>query len=142
VVPRALKHAPETTKPPDRAFAFDLNNDKAPEFFVPFECGATGNCVWAIFTLAPSRFLGFLNGEYVYLRKEKNRWPDIYAYGHLSAVEGTLLRFRYRSGQYVKTTNSTAIGDVNHDPEIQSGESHLLPKRFELASKLCAEVGN
>src|SRR5215470_14744519 len=28
---------------PDRAFAFDLNNDGRPEYFVPLVCGATGN---------------------------------------------------------------------------------------------------
>src|SRR5215213_2251207 len=28
----------------DRAYAFDLNSDRRPEYFVPLVCGATGNC--------------------------------------------------------------------------------------------------
>jgi hypothetical protein len=30
----------------DRAFAFDLNDDRRAEYFVPLVCGATGNCDW------------------------------------------------------------------------------------------------
>lgn len=142
VVFRALKHAPEQTKIPDRAFAFDLNGDKRPEYFVPLTCGATGNCDWAIFSLTPDRFLGFLNGEYLYLRKQHGRWSDIYAYGHLNAAEGVLNVFRYRSGHYSRAKKSIAIGDGLHDPEIQSSKGIVLPEKFERANKMCEEVGN
>lgn len=142
VVFRALKHAPEQTKIPDRAFAFDLNGDKRPEYFVPLTCGATGNCDWAIFSLTPDRFLGFLNGKYLYLRKQQGRWSDIYTYGHLTAAEGVLDTFWYRSGHYSKTKKSIAIGDGLHDLDIQSGKGTVLPEKFELANKACEEVGN
>ena len=51
----------------DRAFPFDLNNDGKPEYFVPLDCGATGNCNWGVFALKPARFLGTVNGQYIYI---------------------------------------------------------------------------
>jgi hypothetical protein len=74
----------------DRAFAFDLDGDHRSEYFVPLVCGATGNCTWGVFALSPARFLGVVNGEYIYLHKRMGRYPDIVSYGHMSSAEGIL----------------------------------------------------
>ena len=74
----------------DRAFAFDLNGDKRLEYFVPLDCGGTGNCYWGIFALNPTREVGFINGEYIYVHRLNGRWPELVTYGHLSAMEGSL----------------------------------------------------
>src|SRR5262249_9766266 len=63
----AQKREDASETAPDRAFAFDLNNDGRPEYFVPLVCGATGNCTWGVFALRPSRFLGTVNGQYIYI---------------------------------------------------------------------------
>src|SRR5918992_1373980 len=49
----------------DRAFVFDLNVDRKPEYFVPLDCGATGNCTWGVFALNPTKLMGFLGGQYI-----------------------------------------------------------------------------
>src|SRR5262245_40356638 len=51
----------------DRAFAFDLNKDGRPEYLVPLVCAATGNCAWGVFALRPARFLGTVDGQYIYI---------------------------------------------------------------------------
>lgn len=57
----------------DRAFAFDLNGDRGPEYFVPLVCGATGNCDWGVFALNPARFMGIVNGQYIYVHRRAGR---------------------------------------------------------------------
>jgi hypothetical protein len=84
----------------DRAFAYDLDRDGNPEYFVPLDCGATGNCTFGLFALNPGRFLGKVNGEYIYLHGRRRAWPDLITYGHFSAVEGTLVTFTFRRGRY------------------------------------------
>jgi hypothetical protein len=84
----------------DRAFAYDLNRDNKPEYFVPLYCGATGNCAFGLFTLTPKRFLGKINGEIIYLHGRRRAWPDLVTYGHFSAAEGNLVTYTFRRGRY------------------------------------------
>jgi hypothetical protein len=84
----------------DRAFVFDLNRDRKPEYFVPLDCGATGNCTWGIFSMHPNRFLGLLVAQYIYVHERKSRYPDLITYIHLSAAEGILKTYRFRGKQY------------------------------------------
>ncbi len=84
----------------DRAFAYDLNGDRQPEYFVPLVCGATGNCTFGLFSLNPNKFLGRINGEYLYLHRGRQTWPRLVTYGHTTAVEGTLVTFTFRRGRY------------------------------------------
>src|SRR5215813_7933813 len=79
----------------DRAFAFDLNGDRKPEYFVPLDCGAVGNCIWGVFALNPARELGLINAQYVYVHRSVGRWPDLATYGHLSAMEGSLTTYGF-----------------------------------------------
>lgn len=127
----------------DRAFAFDLNSDRRPEYFVPLACGVTGNCTWGAFALNPARLLGVINGEYVYVHRRKGGWPTIVSYGHLSVVEGALHTYRFRKGTYA--TSGTGYS-INHrygtyDLEIQGGPGHKMPDFLERARAGCGEVG-
>jgi len=136
VVPRILKHYPDPDAKVNRAFGFDLNSDKKPEYFVPFRCGGVGNCDWGVFALNPTRFLGIVNGKYIYVHAQKVHWPDVFGYGHLSAAEGALETYRF-NGRYQRQKNSYPIGDEKQTLEIQSVIGHKLPAVFTLAKKAC-----
>jgi hypothetical protein len=135
IVPRILKHYPNPDDHVNRAFAFDLNGDKLEEYFVPFSCGATGNCDWAVFS--GNKFLGMVNGYEVYVHQERKRWPNIFTYGHLSAAEGTLSTYSFRT-RYERQKKSYPIGDVNRTLEIQNVPGRKLPRPFERAKKACS----
>ncbi|HEV7472626.1 MAG TPA: hypothetical protein VGN90_01180 [Pyrinomonadaceae bacterium] len=101
LIKSALKdERPDTHYYADRAFAYDLNRDNQPEYFVPLVCGATGNCTFGLFTLNPKRFLGKVNGEFIYVHGRRRAWPDLVTYGHFSAAEGTLSTYTFRRGRY------------------------------------------
>ena len=120
----------------DRAFAFDLNDDRKPEYFVPLVCGATGNCDWGVFASNPARFLGIINGQYIYVHKRRGRWPDVIAYGHFSAAEGTLGTYGFRKGRYV------SLGDA-YETDVRGGiYGNKIPAFLDRARAACAEIGN
>ena len=104
----------------DRAFVFDLGGDRKPEYFVPLDCGATGNCTWGIFSTRPNRFLGLLSAQYIYVHERKGRYPDLITYIHMSAAEGTLKTYRFRGKQYAwlgdKYETTTGIPPGNDLP--------------------------
>jgi hypothetical protein len=125
----------------DRAFAFDLNNDGKPEYFVPLVCGATGNCTWGVFALRPSRFLGTVVGEYIYVHKRTGGWPGMITYDHLSAAEGALHTYVFRKGKYTQAGKNYPIGPVNSDLEIQRVPGREAPKFLDRARPACKGVG-
>ena len=104
----------------DRAFVFDLNGDRKPEYFVPLDCGATGNCTWGIFSMRPNRFLGLLGAQYIYVHERQGRYPDLITYIHMSAAEGILKTYRFRGKQYAwlgdKYETTTGIPPGNDLP--------------------------
>ena len=127
----------------DRAFAFDLNDNRSPEYFVPLNCGVTGNCDWAVLALNPARLLGTINGQYIYVYRSVARWPTLITYGHLSAMEGSLVTYRFRKARYVQ---SGAGYPVNHrygtfDLDIQGGSGHKMPGILDRARAGCKTVG-
>jgi hypothetical protein len=127
----------------DRAFAFDLNGDRKPEYFVPLVCQWAGNCTWGVFALNPAGLLGVVNGEYIYVHQRKGSWPTIITYGHLSVVEGSIHTYRFRKGRY---TASGAAYPINrrygtYDLDIQGGPGHKLPGFLERARAGCGEIG-
>ena len=126
---------------PDRAFAFDLNNDGRPEYFVSLACGATGNCTWGVFALRPIRFLGTVNGEYIYIHKRAGRWPGVITYGHLSAAEGVLHTYRFRKGRYTLLGKGYPIGPVNNILEIQGLPGRKMPNFLDRARAACKGLG-
>jgi hypothetical protein len=85
----------------DRAFVFDLDGDRKTEYFVPLDCGATGNCTWGVFALSPMKFMGLLGGQFIYVQRVKGRYPTIITYTHMSAAEGILATYNFRKGRYV-----------------------------------------
>jgi hypothetical protein len=125
----------------DRAFAFDLNNDGRPEYFVPLVCGATGNCAWGVFALRPARFLGTVDGQYIYIHKRNGRWPGVITYGHLSAAEGALHTYLFRKGRYTPVGRGYPIGPVNRDLEIQGVPGRKMPRFLDRARAACKDIG-
>jgi len=123
----------------DRAFPLDLNGDHKPEYFVPLDCGATGNCNWGVFALGPARFLGVVAGEYIFVHKRIGRWPKIIAYGRLSVVEGSLRTYRFNKRRYVSVGGGYAVGPGFL--EIQNVPGHKMPKFLESARAACKDLG-
>jgi hypothetical protein len=106
----------------DRAFAFDLNDDRTPEYFVPLDCGGTGNCKWGVYALNPARLLGLLGAQYIYVHRRTGRYPDIITYTHMSAAEGILETYSLRKRRYAwmgdKYPTSVGIPSGNDIPDF------------------------
>ena len=120
----------------DRAFLFDLNGDRKPEYFVPLICGGTGNCTWGVFGLNPARGLGLVNGQYIYVHKRSSRWPEIITYGHFSASEGHLGTYSFKKNQYAW------LGD-NYRTEVRGGiYGNKIPAFLERAREACEKIGH
>ena len=126
----------------DRAFAFDLNGDRRLEYFVPLDCGATGNCVWGVFATNPARELGVITGKYIYVHRLRDRWPELVTYGHFSAVEGSLTTYRFGKRRYSPIGPSFPISHWSFDLDIQGGTGNKMPSIFERARAACESVGS
>jgi len=143
IVQAALRRADDgPPKYADRAFAFDLNGDRSAELFVPLTCGATGNCGWALLTTDRPHLLGIIGGQYFYVHRVRGRWPVIITYGHLSAVEGSLYTYRFRSNRYVMSKNSYAINHGDYVLDIRGGLGHKMPLFLQRAHPACKTLGN
>lgn len=125
----------------DRAFAFDLNGDHQSEYFVPLDCGGTGNCVWGLFAMNPVRRLGLLTGQDFYVYSGVGRWPAIITYGHLSAIEGSLTTYGFRRQQYLQVGARYPINLGELDLEIQGGQGNRMPNFLEKARPACSIGG-
>ncbi len=84
----------------DRAYAYDLNGDGVKEYFVPLDCGATGNCNWGIFALNPTRLLGIVSGESIYIHKRVGQWSQLSVAIHGNVSVSLIATYRFRRGQY------------------------------------------
>jgi hypothetical protein len=121
----------------DRAFAFDLNGDHKLEFFVPLDCGGTGNCTWGLFALSPARQLGIIVGQYLYVHRVAGQWPDLITYSHLSAVEGSLMTYRFGQRGYRSFGPRYLINQGNSGSDIEPGVNNQLPPFLERAKAAC-----
>ncbi|HEY6244530.1 MAG TPA: hypothetical protein VIX17_11310 [Pyrinomonadaceae bacterium] len=126
----------------DRAFAFDLNGDHKLEFFVPLDCGGTGNCTWGLFALKPARQLGIIVGQYLYVHRVAGHWPDLITYSHLSAVEGSLMTYRFSRRSYRSFGPRYPINQSNFDSEIQPGVTNKMPAFLHAAKVGCDSAGS
>ena len=124
----------------DRAFRFDLNADQRPEYFVPLDCGGTGNCVWGVFAVNPVRELGLITGQDLYVYRLKGQWPEVITYSHLSAVEGSLTTYRFRKQHYSETGARFPLNLGNSDLDIQGGAGNKMPAFLEKAKAGCSQV--
>jgi hypothetical protein len=119
----------------DRAFRLQLF-PKGPEvYFVPLTCGATGNCVWAMFSVSPRKYLGEIHGQYFYTTISGMGWPMIVSYGHISSSQGELRTFEFRNGHYCW------IGDSFRTDEENLSGNRPRPSFFENARQLCRDYG-
>jgi hypothetical protein len=128
----------------DRAFRFDLNGDQRPEYFVPLDCGGTGNCVWGVFAVNPARELGLITGQDLYVHRLKGQWPEVVTYSHLSAVEGSLTTYRFRKRHYSQVGTQYPVNHGNYDLDIQGGAGNKMPafleRRRQVARKRLLEA--
>jgi hypothetical protein len=141
LVATALRHEDAAEGMPDRAFAFDLNRDGRAEYFVPLVCGAVGNCTWGIFALGPARFLGTVNGQYLFVHKHAGHWPGIITYGHLSAMEGVLNTYVFRRGRYRLSGKRYPVGPEGRTLEIQNVLGRKMPRFLTKAHVACRNLG-
>ena len=125
----------------DRAFAFDLNGDHRLEFFVPLDCGGTGNCTWGLFALNPARQLGILVGQYLYVHQVDGQWPDLISYSHLSAVEGSLMAYHFSRRSYRSFGPRYPINQGSSDSDIQGDASNKMPAFLMTAKPGCESKG-
>jgi hypothetical protein len=141
LVKTALRNEKFVVRWPDRAFAFDLNHDGRPEYFVPLTCGAVGNCSWGVYALRPARSLGIVFGQFIYVHKQAARWPRIITYEHMSAAEGVLDTYEFRRGQYRPLGKGYAIGPEDRTMEIQKVRGHRMPRFLDQAHRACKNLG-
>jgi hypothetical protein len=97
----------------DRAVKYDLDRDGHDEYFVPTVCGATGNCEWGVFRLSPTRALGQLTGDRVYITGDR-RWPQITTYDRFGLGKGEVHEYEFRSGKYFAVTDRMVEDDENN----------------------------
>jgi hypothetical protein len=118
----------------DRAFTTILQKHGAPIYFVPTICGATGNCTWRLYTSKPVKYLGEINGQYIYTYQSSNGLPTIVTYGHISASEGALSTYVADKGKY-----RPLEGEYRIDAQKLNG--HAMPKFLETAKPQCKDYG-
>ena len=141
VIEAALKTEKYSEGASDRAFPFDLDHDGKPEYFVPLWCGAVGNCTWAVLALSPTRLLGKVNGQYIFVHRQRKHWPTILTYSHLSAMEGILTTYVFAGTRYRMSRNRLPIGPTDRTLEIQNVRGHELPKFLDKARGACKDLG-
>jgi len=125
----------------DRAVALDLDGNHKNEYFVPLDCGATGNCVWGLFALSPPRRLAIIRGQDIYVQTRRGHWPKLVVYSHLSAVEGLLTTYEMRRGSYFEISPGLPINHGEFDLDIQGGAGNKMPKVLEGAKPVCNSFG-
>ncbi|MDT5120837.1 MAG: hypothetical protein QOC96_319 [Acidobacteriota bacterium] len=139
VVHEALKKVGDGAKIwGDRSFAYDLDGDRKPEYFIPLVCGAVGNCSWGIFALNPSRLLGIVNGENIYVRQRIKHWSALTVYTHNSCCDGFLDTYIFRKGKYVKLSGEYYVTGYYGLPGFKANGSHPYPKFMETTPSTCA----
>jgi hypothetical protein len=120
----------------DRAFAFDLNGDHKLEYFVPLDCGGTGNCTWGLFGLNPARQLGIIVGQYIYVHQIEGQWPTLVSYSHLSAIEGSLTTYHFSQLRYKPFGSRYPVNQGGPASDIQAG-GNKLPAFLDKAKSAC-----
>jgi hypothetical protein len=138
VVHAALRKAGDGVKIwGDRSFAYDLNGDHKPEYFIPLVCGAVGNCVWGAFALNPSRLLGLMNGENIYVRQRVKRWSALTVYTHNSCCDGFLDTYIFRQGKYAKLPGGYYVTASYGRYGLPGFKAHPFPRFMETTSSPC-----
>ncbi|HET6977883.1 MAG TPA: hypothetical protein VFI24_16260 [Pyrinomonadaceae bacterium] len=101
-------------------FAYDLNADGSKEYFVRLSCGATGNCLWGIFSDRPARLRGTFTAWFFYIHRRTSSWNALSTYTREGGDQGVIARLRNRRGQYMQISERTEHGyDGNHQPFLR-----------------------
>ncbi len=137
VVRRAMNQITYPVTWGDRAFAFDLNGDKRPEYIIPLGCSAVGNCAWGIFSLKPARLLGIVHGENVYIRQRVGKWSAITVYIHNSCCDGFLDTYTFNNRRYRKLAGEYYVTGNYNLPGFNAKGAHPYPKFTETISSPC-----
>jgi hypothetical protein len=92
------------------AFLFDLNGDGRNEYFVRLSCGATGNCMWGIFSDRPARLRGTFSAWFFYIHRRTASWNALTTYTREGGDQGVIATLRNRRGTYMQTSERTERG--------------------------------
>ena len=116
-ISQALDHSALAIKRwADRACVYDLNRDGRSEYFVPLDCGATGNCTWAVITTSPVRLLATVSAATIYVLKatDAGPWEILATYSGSGAGEGHVAEYAHnRDGLYAVIDEQDISGVVN-----------------------------
>ncbi len=100
----------------DGPFSYDLNFDGRNEYFVRLGCGATGNCMWGVFSDRPARLLGTFTAWFIYIHRRSSTWSELSTYTREGGDRGVITTLANRTGRYAKTSERTELGDYR-DPQ-------------------------
>ena len=102
----------------DRAARPDLNGDGTGEYLVPYDCGGTGMCIWALFDGSTLQHLGDLEAAVIYFGPHpKIRWPPVEAFFRSGTAEGWVATYqsrgnRYSRGSWSRLFDPTGSGSI------------------------------
>jgi len=87
----------------DRAARSDLNGDGAGEYLIPYDCGGTGFCIWALFDGATLQHLGNLEAAVIYLTPpRKKQWPPVETFFRNGDTEAWVATYQSRGSRYTR----------------------------------------
>ena len=98
---------------PDRIYVVDLNRDQMPEYIVPVQCGATGNCLYYIFADHPARYIGEIYAQYIIFEPLAGEWPVITTFCNLGAMEGDITVYKFKNWKYEKESSLTVVDGID-----------------------------
>ena len=105
-----------------KGIAVDLNRDKLIDYIVqsaPRLCGS-GGCVYLVIDGRTKTVIGRIFGEPLYVHQHVVQgYPDISAYSHRSATEGSYTIWRFQHGEY-RQTGSRSMHGATLDSLIHS----------------------
>lgn len=117
---KSRKRNPCDSKFCDGVFAYDLNGDGRKEYFVRIACGATGNCLWGIFSDRPARLRGTFTAWFFYIHRRTSSWNALSTYTREGGDQGVVGRLRNRRGKYLLISERTEHGyDGNYQPFLR-----------------------
>jgi|GEM_PF-1755144 len=123
----------EISHPEDGKFAvaYDLNGDGQKEYFVRLkDTGIGDNVYWGVFALKPSRFLGIIFAEHIYLRRRVDDWAALTVSSHLSSSDSFITTYGFRNGNYVKVAGGYETSANRNDEPKFVGKVPYLCERY------------
>ena len=92
------------------AFAYDLDGDSRKEYFVRLSCGATGNCIWGLFSDRPARLRGVFSAWFFYIHGRSGGWNGLTTYTREGGDQGVIATMVNHRGKYVQMSERTERG--------------------------------